>query len=258
MIALLAACLLSIGQDAGQLIEAGKRKIDEKEFAGAIKDLTRAIELEPANAEAYFWRGTALTKSGDNEAARKDLTRALELDPRHTDARARRAWVHKMLGKCDEAIRDATRILESKPYPRLRDDMLYVRAASYMLKDEYKPAIRDFESMIAADPRSSLAYWGIGSCFWRIGEQHKAIAHLTKALEFFPGEESIMSTRAVAYYEAEAWEKAIDDLTAVLEKEPDYYSLHLRLWAARCRLSSSARLRSVMSVTIPRMALSAS
>src|SRR3989338_8222219 len=56
----------------------------------AIAECTRAIEMEPTNADAYHCRGRALRWKKQYEAAVVELTRALELDPRHAGAYADR------------------------------------------------------------------------------------------------------------------------------------------------------------------------
>lgn len=47
----------------------------------AIDDLTKAVQLDPSNAEAHLWLGIALRKAGRNTDARKAIARSLELNP---------------------------------------------------------------------------------------------------------------------------------------------------------------------------------
>ncbi|MEN6601174.1 MAG: tetratricopeptide repeat protein [Bryobacteraceae bacterium] len=58
----------------------------------AIKDFQRAIQLKPANAEAYLWLGIALRKLNRNAQAREAFNKSLELNPR-------RVWVRRQLEK---------------------------------------------------------------------------------------------------------------------------------------------------------------
>jgi tetratricopeptide (TPR) repeat protein len=48
-------------------------------FTKAVEDEGRAIELKPNHARAYFYRGRAHAKLGHREQAIDDLTRAIEL-----------------------------------------------------------------------------------------------------------------------------------------------------------------------------------
>ena len=58
----------------------------------AIRDLNKAIELNPKLAEAYLWLGIALRKANRNAEARKALLKAVELNPR-------RVWAKEQLEK---------------------------------------------------------------------------------------------------------------------------------------------------------------
>ena len=50
-----------------------------KHYAGAIEDYTRVIEMNPKSAAAYYGRGQAKARSGDNKAACVDWKMASEL-----------------------------------------------------------------------------------------------------------------------------------------------------------------------------------
>jgi Flp pilus assembly protein TadD len=58
----------------------------------ALKDLDKAIAIDPKLAEAYLWKGIALRKGGRNVEARQALERAVQLDPD-------RAWAKQELAK---------------------------------------------------------------------------------------------------------------------------------------------------------------
>ncbi|MBL8178285.1 MAG: tetratricopeptide repeat protein [Bryobacterales bacterium] len=58
----------------------------------AIKDMEKAISLDPKSSDAYVWLGTALRKKNLNAEARKALEKALELNPQ-------RIWAKQLLEK---------------------------------------------------------------------------------------------------------------------------------------------------------------
>lgn len=58
----------------------------------AIKDMEKAISLDPKLADAYVWLGTALRKKNANAEARKALEKALQLNPN-------RLWAKQLLEK---------------------------------------------------------------------------------------------------------------------------------------------------------------
>ena len=58
----------------------GIAKDDLKDYHGAIADLTKATELNPKEASAYFYRGIAKDKLEDYRGAIDDFTKVIELD----------------------------------------------------------------------------------------------------------------------------------------------------------------------------------
>jgi len=58
----------------------------------AISDFRKAIEIDPANAEAWVYLGVALRNDKKEDEARKAFSRALELNPN-------RFWVRELLVK---------------------------------------------------------------------------------------------------------------------------------------------------------------
>lgn len=55
------------------------------DFDDAIEDYTKAIDLDPCLAVAYYNRGTVLYRLGNYELALKDFAKSVELDPENVN-----------------------------------------------------------------------------------------------------------------------------------------------------------------------------
>lgn len=51
------------------------------DFTNAIINFTKAIELNPSNYKAYFYRAAALDKHKNHKKAIEDYSKALKLNP---------------------------------------------------------------------------------------------------------------------------------------------------------------------------------
>ena len=62
-------------------IGRGRCRIEKKDYAGAIKDLTKAVQNFPKNYMAYEQRAIAYEKAGEKEKAEADRKMVQELKP---------------------------------------------------------------------------------------------------------------------------------------------------------------------------------
>ena len=61
------------------LLESGQAMLHAGDNQGAIEELSKAIELNPKNADAYFWRAVAKCYLGNNADCCADYTKAEKL-----------------------------------------------------------------------------------------------------------------------------------------------------------------------------------
>ncbi len=56
-----------------------------KDFASAIRDYTKALQIDPSNAYAFYNRGISHDRNGDFNRAIDDFTAAIRLLPNNAD-----------------------------------------------------------------------------------------------------------------------------------------------------------------------------
>jgi tetratricopeptide (TPR) repeat protein len=87
-----------------------------KDYEGAILDLNEAIKINPNFSEAYFSRGVAWGRKGNNTKAVMDYKESIRLDPNQEDAKRNLANVEqlaKLFG--DRRIYGTTEVSPSSP-----------------------------------------------------------------------------------------------------------------------------------------------
>ena len=111
---------------------------------GVISSYTKAINLGIADANMYFFRGLMYGKYKDKDAkAIKDYSKAIELNPNFTIAYLNRAFAYSFLNMQDKAIADYNKVVELNP--STLGIILESRAEEYYKKGAYKMAWDDFE-----------------------------------------------------------------------------------------------------------------
>ena len=109
-----AAKQAGIRQAQNQVVD-GFKKLERGDTTGARADLDRAIEMNPRNADAYFWRGEADAKAGELGKAVGNLKRALDIEPDRKDALFALAGIYGGNREYDEAIKYLTRAIRVDP-----------------------------------------------------------------------------------------------------------------------------------------------
>lgn len=102
-------CSRALELDAG-LVRAshlrGIARYRQGSLADAAEDLRRALDREPNDPSAHYWRGLALRDSGDNHAAVAAFDDAIRLNERYAEAYVARGKTHSNLGDMTAARSD--------------------------------------------------------------------------------------------------------------------------------------------------------
>ena len=94
-------------QDTMSAVDYNNRGIaysDKGLYDQAIADYTKALELNPKDADAYYNRGLAFRKQGLYDQAIADYTKTLELNPKDAEAYYNKALACEDGGRIKEAI----------------------------------------------------------------------------------------------------------------------------------------------------------
>ena len=77
----------AVAQSADHYLNRGVTKYRLRDYQGAIADYTRAIEINPQYADAYYNRGTIKGRDlGDTQGAIADFSKAIQIDPQDASA----------------------------------------------------------------------------------------------------------------------------------------------------------------------------
>lgn len=98
--------------DAVACLESGISKAKGDDLAGALKDLNKAIKINPKLAEAYCYRGIVKAVKGKRPEAIADFDKAIAIKPDYDDAYSFRAQVKEDGGDAQGARADRRRCYE--------------------------------------------------------------------------------------------------------------------------------------------------
>ncbi len=101
------------GKSTGNL-STGHRFFKQNDFKQAVAAYDLAIQDDPNNSSAYYWRGRAYNKLNLSEKAVADFKRTVELTPTHTEAYNWLGWLSEKDNKYDACVGYLTKAIELK------------------------------------------------------------------------------------------------------------------------------------------------
>jgi tetratricopeptide (TPR) repeat protein len=126
----------------------------KKDWDKALADLSKAVELDPKDANAFYNRGVVYEHRGDGELAITDYTKAIALNPKDPDAH-------------------------------------FGRGNVYYYSDDFDNALKDYEMAIKLNPKHGTAILGRGLTYEQLGKPDKAEADFKKAIALSDDEEVV-------------------------------------------------------------------
>ena len=96
-------------------LRRGYAHLERNRLSDALEEFDRAVELDPDNPDAYFWRARTLIKARRYDEAEEDLKKAVDLNPRSATAYDAMGWMYMQQKQWDKGIAALDRSIELKP-----------------------------------------------------------------------------------------------------------------------------------------------
>ena len=146
----------------------------------ALRDYSRAIELDPTIGEYWINRGAVYARLRQTNQSLSDLNRGLELDPTRDSGYLNRSVVHNMMGHWQESITDIDRYLTFKAFA---PDIIFERGRAKMKIGQIREAVADFGIAIQQNPNRGLFYYERSRANFRLNQIDQARADARIALQ---------------------------------------------------------------------------
>ena len=147
------------------------------DWDGAEKEFGRSIELNPAYATAYLWRGHHLMALGRLEEAAQEMQRALELEPLSIPCNLAVGWCFYYARQYDRAIQHYQRVLEMTPNLPL---VLYEFGLAFLNKGLPQQALAEFQKADTSSGGAAVAIMLLGHAHARLGQKAEAYEQLAR------------------------------------------------------------------------------
>ena len=228
--------------------------ITKNQLDAAIKNLNKAIELNPELAEAYNNRGNAYTQNGKYDLAIEDYDKAIKLNPTFAHAYSNRGNTYGEKGNFTQSIKDLTKAIRLNPSDaafhfnlgntyqesgqidqaitsyteaiQLKFDRAgahYSRGNAHLSKGDYRRAIEDYITETQLNPNFTNAYVNLGVAYRAVNELDLAIESYTVMIALDPNSRATYeayNNQGLVYLDKGDFNLAIQDFEKAIKLQP--------------------------------------
>jgi tetratricopeptide (TPR) repeat protein len=188
------------------------------DLAGALADLTEAIQRNPRHAAAFNNRANAHMGLHDLENAAADVEEALRIDPRFSSAYGTRAAVRRAQGNLEGSLADLNELIQLTPQ---QAQAWHDRGLVHLALHNRKQAVADFDEAIRLDPLHGQAHLFRGNTRFHLGDVQGALDDYTRADEINPTQSARLTARILVSLARENSEGIFKDCARHLNENPN-------------------------------------
>jgi tetratricopeptide (TPR) repeat protein len=170
-------------QNAAAYEARGSQALEAKQWAEAVSQLSKAVELAPDNAFTRLNLGTALYMRGDSDAALAQYREAVRLSPSFAQASFTMGVLLESRGQDREAIAAFSSAVMNDP---ANLDAQFSLANALRRTGQVKESLPHYAEILRVNPAASQASFGYAMGLVRLGRYPDARARLEAGVKAFP------------------------------------------------------------------------
>ena len=243
-------------QSPKKLVKTGEEFYESKNYADAIAQYSKALEIETDNVEAYVLRAQAYEAINDLENAALDYKRATAFEQKDEELYYKGGKLYSSIGNDSVAIEMLTKSLEIKkkyipPYSILVQSYLnlgnfdkalvkanewvsldknavsyYYEALVYDSLQQFVKSTEVYRKCLEENPKFVLAYIGIASSELALNKINDAYTDINKAIEYDKNNVDAYVIKSKIGIKNMDYPNAINDISRAIIIEPENKELY--------------------------------
>lgn len=172
-------------KEASARMQMGITYLGQRNLPSAMRELTRASELDPENPEIAMTLGLAYQARGDLGKAEEYLRSAIRKKPDYAEAHNNLGNLLGLQGRSEEAIREYEKAVANVLYPT-PEYGYYNMGREYARMKDLRKAEEMFRRAIALSPSFAEAYRGLSMVQAEKGEWNESARTLERLVDVAP------------------------------------------------------------------------
>lgn len=199
----------------------GRAAGDSEMTRMAVENAERAVRLDGRIPVVHTVLGSIYGTIGRENDSIRELKRALDLDPGNSEALRELARVYNVLGRFQEA--EASYLQAAKIRPTDWNARMLL-GLFYYQQERYEDAVAEFTRAKSLTPDNDIVYRNLGATYLQQGLYSEAIEALRQSLRLKSAAPTY-ATLGAAYYYQQRFKKATDAAETAISLQSDRYNL---------------------------------
>jgi tetratricopeptide (TPR) repeat protein len=167
-------------EDSDESLREAERDIAANKFQGSESRLNEYLKGHPDSPKAHYDLGYILFRTHNVGSSIKELSKSLELNPANAQAHKILALDCSIIGRYDLA---ETELLEAARLKPESGEIHYFLARTYYTRGVYPLAKTEFQTAIRLEPSFVKAHSNLGITMEALGDTAEALKNYTRAIE---------------------------------------------------------------------------
>jgi tetratricopeptide (TPR) repeat protein len=179
------------------------------DYADADKWLTKSVELDPNNFEAWYYLGRARYNEERFQDAVTAFQKCFALDPHNVKAEDNLGLSYAALNRRDEAAAAYQKAIALQSESLIKDSGPFIDLGTLLLDENHaEEALGYLSQGVAISPEESRGHAGLGKAYSKLNNFGKAQNELEKAVQLAPDNGSLHYVLGQVYRKQGLLEKA--------------------------------------------------
>lgn len=195
--------------DAALLATQGMQAFEKEDYSTAIARFGQAISQNPEDLSSRFYLALSLSLTGKDAASLPHYEKLVEAQPEIYELRLNYAQALVNTRRFEEAAAQLAKAEEIKPGQTKTLELLCATGQAELAAGDEAGAVKRFEAVLAKNPSSGDALYGMASAMLKAGDRAAAEAWIRKAAQVHPPFREALLNLAEGYEREGNFEKAI-------------------------------------------------
>jgi tetratricopeptide (TPR) repeat protein len=208
----------------------------DQDYEEAIRHFETAVDNAPEgfNLEVvHFYKGNAHSLRAEPDEAISEYERAVEINPAFAEAHNNLGVAYVEQGRLDDAIVEFEEAVGKAGLDDLNlANAYYNLGLCYVKKGETDEAIKALQEAVNLRDNYAPAHYWLGCAYYAQDELDEAVEEYQQAIELEPDHADAHFNLGVTYREQSDLDRALKELRETIELKPDHVPAHFALGLA--------------------------